>query len=625
MADATSNANPVVRHAKEQQATMKKRCVANQHESQAQCRFTRKQTKMLLHFVFNRIFRQPELLATGTLVTMFVAACFLFSCDATLIAQDDDADEHPAAEIDTDAAAEHDLATNDADEEPNREESTNESDDADDAEGDEERVKSDDGDGGTPIAKKERPKLTGKRIAIIRFEGEIKPMSEQYLYRKLDEARKADVDIVVIEITSPGGHLDVLYRMAERVRDIEWASTVAYVPNEALSAAALTALACDEIVVGKNARIGDAGVIEFDFVGQAFRYAPEKFRTDLVAFVRDLAKSKGRAPALGEAMVNMDVEIYRYEHKTTGEVRLMTKEEVKSEADPKDWKRLQLIHESRKEHFFEVVGERAVELGLAEANIANVDELKKRYGAEETIVYEKTSVDTAVTILNSTFVTVLLFIVGLVALYVEVASPGIGVGGLVSIICFSLFFWSRFLGGTAEWLEVILFAAGIVLIGIELFVVPGFGVWGLSGLLLMAASILLAGQDFVIPQGPQQWTTLQNSMLAMCVSFFAFLVAAYFVTSRLDSIPIFGALALRPPTLDGPTSQSPDSVKSTAPFSLPLNVGDIGVADSYLRPAGRAKFGDEYYDVVSDGSLVDAGTEIRVISVSGNLVTVREV
>ena len=334
--------------------------------------------------------------------------------------------------------------------------------------------------------------------------------------------------------------------MAERVRDINWAPTVAYVPTEALSAAALTALACDEIVVGPNARIGDAGVIEFDFVGQAFRYAPEKFRTDLVAFVRDLAKSKGRAPALAEAMVNMDVEIFRYQHEQTGEVRLLTTEEWKSEVDSENWKRLQLIHESRKEHFFEVVGARAVELGLAEASVSNVEELKRRYGAEETIVYEKTGVDTAVSILNSTFVTVLLFIVGLVALYIEFASPGIGVGGMISIICFSVFFWSRFLGGTAEWLEVILFIAGIVLIGIELFVIPGFGVWGLSGILLMAASILLAGQDFVIPQGPQQWTTLRNSMLAMCVSGFAFMIAAYFITSRLGSIPILSSLALNP-------------------------------------------------------------------------------
>ena len=522
--------------------------------------------------------------------------------------------DQPAAEVETEIEVNDVSELDDSDE-------TN----SDDASA-ELPVESDNGNAGVAIAKAERKKLSGKRIALIRFEGEIKPMSEQYLYRKLDEAKEADVDLVVIEITSPGGRLDVLYRMAERVRDIKWAPTVAYVPTEALSAAALTALACDEIVVGPNARIGDAGVIEFDFVGQAFRYAPEKFRTDLVAFVRDLAKSKGRAPALAEAMVNMDVEIFRYQHEQTGEVRLMTTEEWKSEVDSENWKRLQLIHESRKEHFFEVVGARAIELGLAEASVSNAEDLKRRYGAEETIVYEKTGVDTAVSILNSTLVTVLLFIVGLVALYIEFASPGIGVGGMISIICFSVFFWSRFLGGTAEWLEVILFIAGIVLIGIELFVIPGFGVWGLSGILLMAASILLAGQDFVIPEGPQQWTTLRNSMLAMCVSGFAFMIAAYFITSRLGSIPILSSLALTPPTAHASVGDSGElAAEPAAPFAISLSVGDIGIADSYLRPAGRAKFGDEFFDVVSDGSLVDAGQQVRVISVAGNLITVREV
>ncbi len=529
-------------------------------------------------------------------------------------AKEDKVADQPAGEVEKEAEIVDDSELDESDEQS-----------PDDATA-EEPVESDNGNAGVPIAKVKREKLSAKRIALIRFEGEIKPMSEQYLYRKLDEAREANVGLVVIEITSPGGRLDVLYRMAERVRDIEWASTVAYVPREALRAAALTALACDEIVVGPNARIGDAGVIQFDFFGQAFRYAPEKFRTDLVAFVRDLAKSKGRAPALAEAMVNMDVEIFRYQNTQTGEVRLMTTEEWKSEVDSEDWKRLQLIHESREEHFFEVVGERAVELGLADATITSSEELQRRYGAEETIVYEKTGVDTAVSILNSTVVTVLLFIVGLVALYIEFASPGIGIGGMISIVCFSVFFWSRFLGGTAEWLEVILFVAGIVLIGIELFVIPGFGVWGLSGILLMAASILLAGQDFVIPKGPQQWITLRNSMLAMCVSGFAFIIAAYFITSKLGSIPILSSLALNPPTAHASAGDPGEAMaESAVPFAIQLNVGDIGVADSYLRPAGRAKFGDEFFDVVSDGSLVDAGQQVRVISVAGNLITVREV
>lgn len=477
-----------------------------------------------------------------------------------------------------------------------------------------------DGNVGEPLPKKARRQLQAKRIALIRFEDEIDTLSEQFLYRKLDKARQAGVGLVVIEITSPGGRLDVLYRMGEHIRDIKWAPTVAYIPSQALSAAAITALACDEIVIGKNARFGDAGVIQLDPVGRVFRYAPEKLRSDLVAFVRDLAQEHGRPPALAEAMVNMDLEVFRYEHKTTGEIRLMSKEEVKSSVDPGAWNQLQLIHESRQKHFFEVVGARAVELGLAEANISSLDELKKRYGASELIEFESTGVDTTVAILNSTPITILLFIIGLVALYIEMASPGIGVGGLTSIVCFAVFFWSRFLGGTAEWLEVILFMVGIVLVGIEIFVIPGFGVWGVSGLLLISASLMLAGQDFVIPDNPDQWKATRNSALALSFSFLGFLVFAYFITARLGSIPVLNRLALTPPTSELTENEVP-----ATPFDIPLSVGDQGIADSYLRPAGRAKFGDEYFDVVSDGSLVDAGAAVRVVSVSGNLVVVREI
>ena len=110
-------------------------------------------------------------------------------------------------------------------------------------------------------------------------------------------------------------------------------------------------------------------------------------------------------------------------------------------------------------------------------------------------------------------------------------------------------------------------------------------------------------------------------MLAMSGSFMVFMVAAYVITSRLGSIPIFNRLALAPPSQEHTGGLSP----TESVFAAPLKIGDEGVSDSFLRPAGRARFGEEYYDVVSDGSLVDAGTPVRVVSVAGNVVTVREI
>ena len=102
------------------------------------------------------------------------------------------------------------------------------------------------------------------RAALIEFSGLISTLSEQYLYRKLDEAQRRNADLVIIEIDSPGGEIEPTMRIAERLRDLGWAHTVAFVPRQALSGAALFSLACDEIVLAPDAVFGDAGPIFLD-------------------------------------------------------------------------------------------------------------------------------------------------------------------------------------------------------------------------------------------------------------------------------------------------------------------------------------------------------------------------
>ena len=124
-------------------------------------------------------------------------------------------------------------------------------------------------------------------------------------------------------------------------------------------------------------------------------------------------------------------------------------------------------------------------------------------------------VDTTVFVLNMPLVTGLLFVVGLVALFIEFSAPGISIGGLLAILCFSLFFWGKFLGGTAGWLEVVLFLLGIIFLMLEVFLVPGFGVPGISGILLIVASLVMASQDFFMPTRPSEWKTTGNSLLVV--------------------------------------------------------------------------------------------------------------
>ncbi len=472
----------------------------------------------------------------------------------------------------------------------------------------------------------EEPRAYRKAV-LIRFEGTITPLLEHFVYRKLDEAKKLDADLVIIEIDSPGGYLETSENLANRFLALDWAHTVAFIPREAISGAAIAALGCDEIVMASAAQFGDAGAI-IQGEDSQFRYAPEKILSKLALSVRELAEATGRPPALAEAMVDMDLVVYRVRNENTGEETYLSDHEIESSENPQDWEKLQPVDESREKHFLTVTGKRAVVLELADATAETRDEVRDRYQLPEALVIlEPSGIDTTVTILNVPFITGLVLLIGLIALYVEFSAPGVGVGGFIAAICFSLFFWSKFLGGTAVWLEVVLFLLGIAFLLVEIFVTPGFGFAGITGMLCIVLALVMAGQDFTIPTTTRQLNaSLQGLSVVVCAGL-AFVVGAIGVSQYFGTVPVVGWLKLDLPTGKGGDEGKGDDKPSTSaePSRVPVGVGDWGVAESPLRPAGKAIFGDHYLDVVADGSFVDKGKQVRIVEVSGNRIVVREI
>lgn len=469
------------------------------------------------------------------------------------------------------------------------------------------------------------PKRNYRKAVLIRFEGTITPILEQFIYRKLDVAKQQGADLLIIEIDSPGGYRDTSLNLANRFLALDWAHTVAFVPREAFSGAAIAALGCDEIVMAPKAYIGDVGLI-IEGEDGLFRHAPEKERSVLALQLREIAEATGRPPALAEAMVDMDLIVYRVRNKNSGVETFLSDHEIESSDAPDDWEKLKPVQESREEHFLTVTGQRAVELELAEGLAEDREGIKERYGIEgELTVLKPTGVDTTVTILNVPFVTGLLLLVGLIALYVEFSAPGLGAGGLIAALCFTLFFWSKFLGGTAVWLEVILFLLGVVFLLIELFITPGFGFAGITGMLLIVVSLVMAGQDFTIPTTTRELNTSLEGMLVILGAGIAFIIGAFGVSHYFGTVPVIGWLQLELPASDSDTDEQGKPKATSAPYEFPVGVGDWGIAESPLRPAGKAIFEDEYVDVVTDGSFVDKGAQVRVIDISGNRIVVREV
>ena len=465
------------------------------------------------------------------------------------------------------------------------------------------------------------------RPVLIQFQGEINPLSEQSFYRQLAVAENYRADLLVVEIDSPGGWVDSSLNLAEKLRKISWARTVAFIPREAISGGAVMALGCDDIVMAPDALLGDAGEIFRDEQG-AFRYVPEKARSYLASRLRVLAKAKGRSPALAEAMCDMDLNVFHVRHKETGAETFLSEQELNSSEKPDQWEKLKPVFSSRKKHFLTVNGHEALELKLAQSLLSNRDELKQHYQLPtDFIVLRHTKVDSAVLILNAPIVTGLLIVIGLIALYVEFTLPGTFVGGLIAGLCFALFFWSRFLGGTAGWLELILFLAGISFLAMELFVIPGFGVAGISGILLVIGSVVMASQTFLIPHNGRELNVTLMQFGIVLTSALVFLVAASIFSRYVGAIPIARSLVLELPVAptEGTVPRS-NAEKRAVPVSQPLVViGEQGIADSPLRPAGKVRIGDRYLDVVSDGMFVDRGRPVRVVEISGHRIVVREI
>jgi len=469
-------------------------------------------------------------------------------------------------------------------------------------------------------------------------DGMIEPILERFIERQINRAINSGANMLVFEIDSGGGYLFSGRNLANMIAAIDSRNvrTVAYIPENAMSSAAIIALGCDEIFLKPDAQIGDAGVIVETKEGGQFERAPEKVLSTLRVTLKDLAEKKGRPAAICEAMSDKDLEVFEVTNQKTGQLWYMTAEEI--HLSKGEWIKGPAIPESRKANLLTVNGTRAHTLKIAEPPVRDIDELKQRLGipAETTLIaVGRTWVDTLVYILNSWQVTGLLFVLGMLFIYLELSTLT-GMFGIMSGVCFGLFFWSRFLGGTAGYLELVLFSLGLICILMEIFVIPGFGIFGVSGGLLVVASIILASQtfgDFNTLQPGSDFTTMTNTVGTMSASLVTVILLAIALNRFIPESRLMHSIALAPPGehISSGTHEiqlDPELLEKSNTLQLPgleLEVGMQGVARSVLRPAGRVEIEGVWVDVISEGPFIQPGVEVIVANISGNEVIVREI
>lgn len=473
---------------------------------------------------------------------------------------------------------------------------------------------------------RERPAIDGQvKVDLIEIKGAIEPVLASFLNRQIERAVAEGAKIIIFEVDSPGGYLYESEQLAEAIAGLKdrGVHAVAYIPDGAYSGAAIISLGCDDIYLKPDAKIGDAGAIRETAEGGQFERAPEKIMSPLKQLLGELARRKNRSPALAQAMCDVDLEVFQATHRTRGTIAYMTEAELHESGD--EWIKGPLVEESKKGWLLTVTGKRANELQLAQPPVVSLDDLKSRLGIppeQRLVAMQRTWVDDLVFLLNMPVIMGLLFFVGLVAIYLELHTMT-GVFGLISALCFGLFFWSKVLGGTAGTLEILLFAIGVVCLLLEFFVLPGFGFFGVTGILLTLVSIVMASQTYGhlgpnISDSEQTFQTLKVFGTAVV----GMIITAFALARFLPQIPLFNDMILAPPGADSAAAPrlKPELVVGTADL-----VGQPGVAMTLLRPSGKAEINGQLVDVISEGSFIPEGSQVQVVECSGKRVVVRKV
>lgn len=423
-----------------------------------------------------------------------------------------------------------------------------------------------------------------------------------------DAVRKDDANFICLWLDSPGGSPSDSLRLAEFLCDLpsNEIRTVAYIPNQALSDAAVIALACDQVVMFPRALLGGPGADELSEVEIA---AVREFMQD------DLAKKKSRAWSLPAALVDPNLEVYKYTR--NGVEEFFCPEELDQQPHKDEWIKGARVTEPGRP--LQVDGETAVAIRLADHAVESFAAFKAIYGLQDDPSLAAPGwTDYLIELLASPGVAALLLMIGGAALYAELQTPGMGLGAFIATVCFVLFFWSRFLGQTAGWLEVLLFVAGLACLAVEIFIIPGFGVFGLGGGLLVFISLVLALQRSLLPRNAYQLGQLQTSLLVVAGSGLGIFVLGYLLNIWLPRAPILNRMMLAPLSEDEQEMLSRN--ESLADYHNLL--GREGLTVTRLNPAGKARIGEQLIDVIADGERIDAGIPIVVTEVHGSRVLV---
>lgn len=398
-----------------------------------------------------------------------------------------------------------------------------------------------------------------------------------YIKKAIKKAEDEGASLIILELDTPGGLLSSALSIKNYIIESD-IPVVAYINKNALSAGALISLSCEAIYMSDGSIIGAATPVYMK--GNEIEKAGEKEISAMRAAMRSSAERSKKNVRIAEAMVD--------------ETIILSKRNDGIDLDDKTLLTLSV--------------EEALKVNIADGKANSIiDIIKLRNLSENSTIInvEEEKYDYILRFLINPAVLSALISIGIIGVYIELKTPGFGIGGVISIIAFSIFFFAQVFVGESGFLAPAIFFLGIVLLAIEIFVIPGFGITGILGILGIVAGIFMS---FGINNIAQATLVVFVSLIADII---LIIILARFI---LKSKGFKNIVALETDTAGYHSSVSYDNL-----------LGCEGITDTFFRPSGNIIINDKKYDAITEGEFINKGAKIKVILVEGNKIVIKEI
>lgn len=433
-------------------------------------------------------------------------------------------------------------------------------------------------------------------VYIIPVEGMIEDALVYMIRRGLREAESSGARAIVFSMNTDGGKLDSADEIVGMLLKLK-TPTYTYVRHRAFSAGAMIALATDKIYMAPGSVIGAAMPImmsPFGGVAEMPESVQEKVVSATAALVRTAAQQKGHDPELAEAMVRPGTDFMKSDKPAENEKRLLT------------------LTNKEAEHPGGDNGKPLLSAGTADT----LEDMLRMAGMAGSPCLELKVSSAEKVARFISMISFLLLGAGLLAIYIEIKTPGFGLPGIIGIACLAVFFWGHHVAGLAGFEDMLIFLFGLALLIVEILFIPGFGLVGVSGLALMLLAVVRA----MLPQLPTwqasglDWPPLLAALRQLSMGCILAFGGALLAARLLPKTTPFKGLVLQ-----ADVARNAGYKASPQPE---VAIGDVGVALTPLRPFGSALFGEKKLDISTQNEMLPVGAKVRVIEIQGGKIVV---